>query len=79
MKLFVKDYSEDTAREIDLTVKQLIDEAYGRAKALLTERRTLLDQGAKLLLEKETITPEDFPPLAPAKYSSPEEKLKQSA
>lgn len=33
-----KDYSEDTAREIDLAVKKLIDEAYERAKALLTLR-----------------------------------------
>ncbi|MGE0093242.1 MAG: ATP-dependent zinc metalloprotease FtsH [Alphaproteobacteria bacterium] len=59
-----KDYSEETAREIDLAIKKLIDEAYERAKALLTEQRSLLDEGAKLLLEKETLTPEDFPPLA---------------
>jgi cell division protease FtsH len=59
-----KDYSEETAREIDVAVKRLIDEAYERAKSILKERRALLDQGAKLLLEKETITPDDFPPLA---------------
>jgi cell division protease FtsH len=62
-----KDYSEDTAREIDLVVKKLIDEAYERAKALLTKRRSVLDEGAKLLLEKETLTPEDFPALAQSK------------
>ena len=62
-----KDYSEETAREIDVAVKQLIDDAYDRAKALLCERRALLDRGAALLLEKETLTPEDFPPLLPAK------------
>jgi cell division protease FtsH len=62
-----KDYSEETAREIDLEVRRLIDEAYAHAKALLTERRSLLDEGAKLLLEKETLTPEDFPPLAAKK------------
>jgi cell division protease FtsH len=59
-----KDYSEETAREIDLAVKKLIDEAYERAKALLTEHRSVLDQGVELLLEKETLTPEEFPPLA---------------
>ncbi|HEX7075167.1 MAG TPA: ATP-dependent zinc metalloprotease FtsH [Hyphomicrobiaceae bacterium] len=58
-----KDYSEGTAREIDLAVKDLIDEAYERALQILAERRSLLDEGAKLLLEKETITPEDFPAL----------------
>jgi cell division protease FtsH len=58
-----KDYSEETAREIDLTVKKLIDEAYDRAIAILTEKRALLEEGTKLLLEKETLTPEDFPAL----------------
>ena len=67
-----KDYSEETAREIDLAVKRLIDEAYGRAKMILKERRQDLEAGANLLLEKETITPEDFPPLVrePAKEAA---------
>jgi cell division protease FtsH len=59
-----KDYSEQTAREIDLAVRQLIDDAYQRALALLAERRAVLDEGATLLLERETLTPDDFPPLA---------------
>lgn len=58
-----KDYSDETAREIDLTLRELIEDSYARAKSLLGEHRTLLDQGARLLLEKETLTPEDFPPL----------------
>lgn len=58
-----KDYSEQTAREVDLAVKELIDEAYARAKSILSEQRSILEEGTKLLLEKETITPEDFPPL----------------
>jgi cell division protease FtsH len=62
-----RDYSEDTAREVDLTERKLIAEAYDRAKDLLTKRRKDLEAGAKLLLEKETITPDDFPPLRPAK------------
>ena len=60
-----KDYSEQTAREVDLCVKALIDEAYERAKALLQSRRAELEQGARLLLEKETLTPDDFAPLRP--------------
>lgn len=59
-----KDYSDETAREIDVALRELIEESYARAKAPLGENRTLLDQGARLLLEKETLTPEDFPPLA---------------
>ncbi len=63
MGLREKDYSEETAREIDLAVKALIDEAYDRAKSILLERRSLLDEGVQILLERETITPEDFPAL----------------
>jgi cell division protease FtsH len=60
-----KDYSEETAREVDLSVRALIDVAYTRAKALLQSRRAELEQGAQLLLEKETLTPEEFPALRP--------------
>jgi cell division protease FtsH len=74
-----KDYSEETAREIDVAVKQLIDDAYARAKALLCERRALLDQGARLLLDKETLTPEDFPPLTQSNEPPVKEKVKESA
>jgi cell division protease FtsH len=62
-----KDYSEQTAREIDVAVKKLIDEAYERAKQILRQRKADLEAGTKLLLEKETITPEDFAPLVQAK------------
>ncbi|AQZ51789.1 ATP-dependent zinc metalloprotease FtsH [Martelella mediterranea] len=58
-----KDYSDVTAREIDLAIRKLIDEAYERAKQVLNQRRKDLDDGARMLLEKETITPADFPPL----------------
>ena len=60
-----RDYSETTAREVDLAVRALIDAAYARAKQLLTDRRADLEAGARLLLERETITPEDFPALRP--------------
>ncbi len=59
-----KEYSDATNREIDLAIRKLVDEAYEKAKATLRERRRELDLGAALLLEKETITPEDFPPIA---------------
>jgi cell division protease FtsH len=59
-----KDYAEETAREIDLTIRRMVDDAYARAKSVLTGRRKELEAGTKLLLERETLTPEDFPPLA---------------
>ncbi len=58
-----KDYSEETAREVDLAVRRLIDEAYGQARAILKTHLADLKAGARLLLEKETITPDDFPSL----------------
>ncbi len=58
-----RDYSEATAREIDLAVRALVTEAYDRARAILTARRADLDAGAALLLQCESLTPEDFAPL----------------
>lgn len=60
-----RDHSEATAREVDLAVREIIDAAYVRAKDLLAARRAELDAGTALLLEHETITPEDFPALRP--------------
>jgi cell division protease FtsH len=56
-----RDYSETTSRELDLAVRALIQEAFEQARALLEQRRADLDAGANLLLERETITPADFP------------------
>jgi len=58
-----KTYSEDTAREIDIAIRKLVDAAYARAKEILSRRRGELDTGTKLLLEKETLTPDEFPAL----------------
>ncbi len=56
-----REYSEDTAREIDLAVRALVDQAFEAATEVLTRRREELEAGAAMLLERETITPEDFP------------------
>lgn len=58
-----RDFSEATAREVDLAVRGLVDEAYSNAKKLLEAHRENLGKGAVLLLEKETVTPAEFPPL----------------
>ncbi|MDX5357100.1 MAG: cell division protein FtsH, partial [Rhodobacterales bacterium] len=61
-----RDHSEATAREVDLAVRQLVDLAYQRALSLLQDVHADLEAGARLLLERETITPADFPALRPA-------------
>jgi cell division protease FtsH len=50
-----RDYSEATAVEIDREVRKLSDEAYARAKDLLTTHRGQLEGIAKALLEYETL------------------------
>lgn len=59
-----RDYSEATSRELDLAVRALIQESFEQARELLKKRRKDLDAGATLLLERETITPADFPAIA---------------
>ena len=53
-------YSEQTAAEIDAEVKKILDFNYARTKKILTENRELLDNLAKLLLEKETVYKEEI-------------------
>ena len=55
-----RDYSEETARDIDRAVKRLVEEAFQTASALLSERRELLDRGAQELLQKETLGEQDL-------------------
>lgn len=55
-----KDYSEQTAYEIDLEVKRLIDETYDRVKKILETHRNKLEHLAKVLLEKEVVEGEEF-------------------
>ena len=52
--------SEQTQREIDRKVVELVRTEHERAHSLLTEHRALLDQLAQVLYEKETITGEEF-------------------
>jgi cell division protease FtsH len=54
------DYSEETAREIDCEVRRIIEEQYTRVKRLLGEKKAALQEGAKLLLEREVITGTDL-------------------
>jgi len=50
-----KDYSEETAREIDTTVRSLVDEAFDRTMDIIRSQRENLDEAAKALLKQETM------------------------
>ena len=50
-----RDYSEETARKIDLEVKKLILESYEKAKNILAENLEILHRLAQSLLEKESL------------------------
>ena len=55
-----RDYSEQTAQQIDAAVKKIIVEANDKVSRLLEENRDILKAIADDLLEKETITLEDM-------------------
>jgi len=61
-----RDYSEETAREIDCAVREIVKQAFEKAIHLLTQRRDTLERGAKLLLAKETLVEDDLRQLNPA-------------
>lgn len=52
-------YSEETAAIIDEEVKRIITTQYERAKKLLSENRSVLDNMARVLVERETIYTEE--------------------
>lgn len=50
-----REYSEQTAHEIDLAVRKIVDAAFERALVILKARRPLLEESAARLLERETL------------------------
>ena len=53
-------YGEQVATTIDMEVKRMIDECYEEAKRIIMEHRSVLDECADLLLQKEKITRDEF-------------------
>lgn len=58
-----RDFSEETAHEIDCAVRDLISSAFEKAVALLEKHSAALETGAKRLLEKETLSGDELPEL----------------
>jgi cell division protease FtsH len=48
-------YSEQTAQAIDAAVRALVQEAFAAALGILERNSDVLEQSARLLLEKETL------------------------
>ncbi|CAL8466929.1 g6465 [Coccomyxa elongata] len=57
---FSKPYSNETAQLIDKEVRDMVDAAYQRTLALLTEKKPLVEKLALTLLAKEVVNSEDL-------------------
>jgi cell division protease FtsH len=55
-----KDYSEEVAAQIDREIRDIIDNAYGRAEKLLSENIDKLHEVANALLQRETLNADEF-------------------
>ncbi len=66
-----RDFSEETARQIDLEVRRLIDEAYQSAHNILDSKRDVMHRIAAALLERETIDAEEVRMLIEGKELPP--------
>ncbi len=53
-------YSEEVARKIDREVRRIVDSAYDRARAILTEQKDKLVVLAETLLEQEVLDRNEF-------------------
>lgn len=55
-----KRYSEEMSGRIDMEVKAIIDDCYKKAKDIILQNEDVLHASAKLLLEKEKVSREEF-------------------
>ena len=55
-----RDFSDETAAAIDEEVRNLVDQAYRRAKDVLISNKHILDKLAQMLIEKETVDSDEF-------------------
>ena len=55
-----RNYSADTASEIDQEVLRIIQDAHEKAKQIISKHIEIMHQAASFLMEKETITGDEF-------------------
>ncbi|TKB06525.1 ATP-dependent zinc metalloprotease FtsH [Desulforhopalus sp. IMCC35007] len=78
-----RDFSEDTAKQIDVAVRRIIDTAMDTVTRLLNENKDILVRMSEELLEKETIVLKDMEnmieELRPGQYTSRIKKRRSAA
>jgi Peptidase family M41 len=66
-----REFSEETAREIDMEVRKIIEDSLTEVRKILQDRRGVLDSVAQLLMEKEAIGGNELRELLEANYPGP--------
>jgi cell division protease FtsH len=66
-----KNYSEAKAAQIDDEIRRFVDEAHQRVRKILSERRTVLDDLARLLSQKESVQGDELRQMLAAATSEP--------
>lgn len=66
-----RDYSEHYAQQIDDEVKRILQTGYQRAKNILTEQRAKMDELVEVLIERETLTAEEFVTIVDGSATAP--------
>jgi cell division protease FtsH len=74
-----RDYSDDTAQQIDKAVRRLVDEAYNSAYKILDENREVMHAMAAALLERETLDAAEIELLIQGKLLGPAKSSLASA
>ncbi len=62
-----RQFSDETAHEIDLAVRSHVETARERALTILRANRSALDEGAQALLAHETLSAEELPQVKPVR------------
>ncbi len=66
-------YSEETARDIDKEVRAIIQDCYQKARAIIEEHMDVLHASAKILMDRERITRQEFEALFEEDHEDPSE------
>ena len=68
-----KEYSEETARDIDAEVARLVEKAHEWAKKMLSDKRQQLEIVSQKLLEQETLTGDELRELVGEEFAPGED------
>jgi cell division protease FtsH len=58
--MFQREYAESTQQYVDEEIARIVAERYEQTKGTLEQRKSVLDQVAAALLEKETLDEKEF-------------------